>query len=118
MWDVIRDGALVLLAGGTFALYSLVSRFARISVSPNQVPEDQEVSSYKLSTPTDSMKRSQKLKEAFQNHLWLRTLIVTVAILGTCMVIGDGVLTPSISGTRRCDTNDLDDASTLKQIGC
>ncbi|OAE33988.1 hypothetical protein AXG93_3891s1010 [Marchantia polymorpha subsp. ruderalis] len=83
--------------GGTFALYSLVSRFARISVSPNQVPEDQEVSSYKLSTPTDSMKRSQKLKEALQNHRWLRTLIVTVAILGTCMVIGDGVLTPSIS---------------------
>ncbi|KAL2612180.1 hypothetical protein R1flu_023872 [Riccia fluitans] len=83
--------------GGTFALYSLISRFAKFSVSPNQIPEDQEVSAYKLKMPNSKMKRSQKMKEAFQKHLWLRNVIVTVAILGTCMVIGDGVLTPSIS---------------------
>ncbi|BBN16522.1 KUP system potassium uptake protein [Marchantia polymorpha subsp. ruderalis] len=83
--------------GGTFALYSLIARYAKISVSPNQVPEDQEVSSYKLAAPTKTMRRSQYLKEALNKKNWLRNVVVTIAILGTCMVIGDGVLTPSIS---------------------
>ncbi|KAG6551062.1 hypothetical protein Mapa_007297 [Marchantia paleacea] len=66
-------------------------------VSPNQAPEDSEVSSYKLHTASNTLKRSQFLKEAFRKHLWMRNTILTIAILGTSMVIGDGVLTPSIS---------------------
>lgn len=82
-------------------MYSLIARYAKISVSPNQVPEDQEVSSYKLAAPTKTMRRSQYLKEALNKKNWLRNVVVTIAILGTCMVIGDGVLTPSISGNRQ-----------------
>ncbi|KAL2621511.1 hypothetical protein R1flu_001716 [Riccia fluitans] len=83
--------------GGTFALYSLIARFANLNVAPNQAPEDSEVSSYKLTTPSSRLKRSQYLKQALQKNLWMRNAVLTIAILGTSMVIGDGVLTPSIS---------------------
>ncbi|CAM6092546.1 unnamed protein product [Calypogeia fissa] len=83
--------------GGTFALYSLLCRHAKILVSQNQGPEDSEVSSYNLPTPSRPLKRSNRMKEALQKSPFLRNGLLTIAVLGTCMVIGDGVLTPSIS---------------------
>jgi KUP system potassium uptake protein len=80
-------------------LYSILCRQARIAVSQNHAPEDSEVSSYLLPTPTRQVKRAARMKEALQRSGVLRTLLLGVAVLGTCMVIGDGVLTPSISGT-------------------
>ncbi|KAL3680616.1 hypothetical protein R1sor_023572 [Riccia sorocarpa] len=83
--------------GGTFALYSLIARFANLNVATNQAPEDSEVSSYQLRSPSSRLKRSQYLKQAFRKNPWMKNAVLTMAILGTAMVIGDGVLTPSIS---------------------
>ncbi|XBI67883.1 hypothetical protein VPH35_047158 [Triticum aestivum] len=53
--------------GGTFALYSLISRYARISLIPNQQAEDATVSHYKLESPTNRVKRAHWIKEKMEN---------------------------------------------------
>ncbi|XP_030461774.1 potassium transporter 5-like [Syzygium oleosum] len=83
--------------GGTFALYSLICRYAKVSLIPNQQPEDREVSNYKLDTPSNPLRRAQKIKYMLENSKSARILLFLVTIMGTSMVIGDGVLTPSIS---------------------
>jgi KUP system potassium uptake protein len=83
--------------GGTFALYSLVCRHARINLATNQGPDDRDLSSYQLDLPSRPAKRAAKLKEFLERSRFMRHLLLTVALIGTCCVIGDGVLTPSIS---------------------
>ncbi|KAJ4798577.1 Potassium transporter [Rhynchospora pubera] len=83
--------------GGTFALYSLISRYARISLVPNQQAEDQMVSNYALETPSSNVKRAQWIKEKLEKNLKAQVILFLVTILATSMVIGDGVLTPCIS---------------------
>ncbi|KAI6677292.1 hypothetical protein NL676_038088 [Syzygium grande] len=85
------------IGGGTFALYSLLCRYAKVSLIPNQQPEDREVSNYKLDTPSNPLRRAQKIKYMLENSKSARILLFLVTIMGTSMVIGDGVLTPSIS---------------------
>ncbi|XP_039124099.1 potassium transporter 5-like [Dioscorea cayenensis subsp. rotundata] len=83
--------------GGTFALYSLISRYARVSMIPNQQAEDAMVSNYKLDTATKQLKRAQWVKEKLENSAMAKQFLFFITILGTSMVIGDGVLTPCIS---------------------
>ncbi|XP_028120942.1 potassium transporter 5-like isoform X2 [Camellia sinensis] len=83
--------------GGTFALYSLICRYAKVSLIPNQQPEDRELSNYKLEIPTNQFKRAQKIKEKLENSKTAQLVLFLITILGTSMVIGDGVLTPCIS---------------------
>lgn len=83
--------------GGAFALYSLICRHLRVSLIPNQQPEDRELSNYKLDTPSSQLERAQKLKQKLEGSRFARILLLLVTILGTSMVIGDGILTPSIS---------------------
>ncbi|KAJ7547410.1 hypothetical protein O6H91_08G084600 [Diphasiastrum complanatum] len=83
--------------GGTFALYSLICRHAKVSVLPNQNSEDQNVSSYKLVLPSRQFKISLKIKEALEKSRFYQNVLLYVALLSTCMVISDGVLTPAIS---------------------
>ncbi|KAK6937414.1 Potassium transporter [Dillenia turbinata] len=83
--------------GGTFALYSLICRYAKVGLIPNQQIEDQEVSNYKLQLPNSRMRRASKLKSALENCLSAKYFLLFATILGTSMVIGDGVLTPCIS---------------------
>ncbi|XP_030461776.1 potassium transporter 5-like [Syzygium oleosum] len=83
--------------GGTFALYSLMCRYAKVSLIPNHQPEDEEVSNYKLHTPSKQVQRAQKIKEMLENSKTAQIVLFLVTIMGTSMVIGDGVLTPSIS---------------------
>jgi KUP system potassium uptake protein len=59
---------------------------------PNQQPEDMELSNYKLETHESISK--QKL----ENNYFARVLLLLMTILGTTMVIGDGVFTPPMSG--------------------
>eukprot|EP00253_Pinus_taeda_P035550 PITA_35550 len=96
--------------GGTFALYSLICRHAKVSVVPNQA-EDRVLSSYKLQLPSRELKRALKIKEALENSNAAKTILLILALLGTSMVIGDGVLTPCISvlsavqGIRQADNS-------------
>ncbi|KAK2973818.1 hypothetical protein RJ640_011746 [Escallonia rubra] len=83
--------------GGTFALYSLICRYAKVSLVPNQQPEDRELSNYRLDTPSIQLRRAQKIKEKLENSVTAKVVLFLVTILGTSMVIGDGVLTPCIS---------------------
>lgn len=84
--------------GGTFALYSLLCRHVKVSLSPNQQPEDRELSNYQLDTPSSQLKRAYKIRGKMESSKLAKIVLFLVTILGTSMVIGDGVLTPSISG--------------------
>jgi KUP system potassium uptake protein len=83
--------------GGTFALYSLISRYAKISLVPNQQAEDALVSNYHLEGLTPELKRAHGLKNKLENSTVAKILIFICTILATSMVMGDGVLTPLIS---------------------
>ncbi|KAI9082804.1 hypothetical protein K1719_035261 [Acacia pycnantha] len=48
--------------GGTFALYSLICRYAKVGLLPNQQAEDAQVSNYQLELPSSEMKRASCLK--------------------------------------------------------
>ncbi|XP_070006409.1 potassium transporter 5-like [Nicotiana sylvestris] len=83
--------------GGAFVLYSLICRHANVSLIPNQEPEDRELSRYGLDIPSNQFRRAQKIRHKLENTKFARFFLVFLAILGTSMVIGDGIITPSIS---------------------
>ncbi|KAL5173424.1 Potassium transporter 4 [Glycine soja] len=82
--------------GGTFALYSLLCRHAKISLLPNQQAADEEMSCYKNGLSPEAVE-SSSLKRFLENHRSLKTALLVVVLLGACMVIGDGVFSPAIS---------------------
>jgi len=43
-------------------------------------------------------KDSSRVKMVLEKYKGLHTALLIVVLLGTCMVIGDGLLTPAISG--------------------
>lgn len=83
--------------GGTFALYSLISRYAKISLLPNHQQADEYISSFKLKLPTPELERALNIKEALEHNSYMKTFLLLVVLMGTSMVIGDGILTPAIS---------------------
>ncbi|XP_062010081.1 potassium transporter 8-like isoform X2 [Rosa rugosa] len=85
--------------GGTFALYSLLSRHARVSSLPNCQLADEELSEYRKDGIVASSDNSfgSRLKSTLEKHRVLQKVLLVLALIGTCMVIGDGVLTPAIS---------------------
>ncbi|PKA57632.1 putative potassium transporter 9 [Apostasia shenzhenica] len=82
--------------GGTFALYTLICRHANVSLLPNRQLVDEELSTYIVKNPPETEKIS-KLKVWLEKHKNLHIVLLLVVMLGTGMVIGDGVLTPTIS---------------------
>ncbi|CAK9317857.1 unnamed protein product [Citrullus colocynthis] len=82
--------------GGTFALYSLLCRHAKLSLLPNQQAADEELSAYRYGPSSHAVAPCQ-LKRFLERHKTLRTILLLVVLFGACMVIGDGVLTPAIS---------------------
>lgn len=85
--------------GGTFALYSLLCRHARISTLPNCQLADEELSAYNKDVILSDNKSSigSSLKYTLEKHRVLQKMLLILALIGTCMVIGDGVLTPALS---------------------
>ncbi|KAM3356122.1 hypothetical protein P3S68_022836 [Capsicum galapagoense] len=83
--------------GGTFALYSLICRYSKVGLIPSQPPEDENVSAFKLDSTDRRTRRALKLKSMLENSNFAKFLILITTMLGTSMVIGDGVLTPCIS---------------------
>ncbi|XP_047316171.1 potassium transporter 2-like isoform X2 [Impatiens glandulifera] len=82
--------------GGTFALYSLICRHAKVSLLPNHQVSDEALSTYKWENPPEK-KNSSNVKKLLEKHKFLHTALLILVLLGTCMVIGDGLLTPVIS---------------------
>ncbi|KAJ0039234.1 hypothetical protein Pint_23880 [Pistacia integerrima] len=85
--------------GGTFALYSLICRYANVGLLPSRQAEDSNVSNFQLELPSNSkrMRLASTLKSKLENSRFAQFFLFFVTLLGTSMVIGDGILTPSIS---------------------
>ncbi|XP_043724868.1 potassium transporter 8-like isoform X2 [Telopea speciosissima] len=84
--------------GGTFALYSLLCRHARVSSLPNCQVADEELSEYKKDGIAPRRRGiGSRLKLTLEKHRVLQRVLLVLALIGTSMVIGDGVLTPAIS---------------------
>ncbi|KAI3462992.1 hypothetical protein Pfo_019655 [Paulownia fortunei] len=84
--------------GGTFALYSLLCRHARVSTLPNGQLADEDLHEYKKEGIASSNRGlGLSLRSTLEKHRVLQRILLTLALIGTCMVIGDGVLTPAIS---------------------
>ncbi|MFS8013177.1 putative potassium transporter [Helianthus anomalus] len=86
------------ITGGTFALYSKLCRYAKVGLIPSEQPEDLEVSDYQRELPSNRNTISSKIKKNFEQSKFAKFTLLFIAMLGTCMVVGDGILTPSISG--------------------
>lgn len=85
-------------AGGTFALYSLICRNAKVNLLPNQLPSDVHISGFRLKVPSPELERSLKIKERLENSLTLKKILLLLVLAGTSMVIANGVVTPAMSG--------------------
>ncbi|KAH1040593.1 hypothetical protein J1N35_042336 [Gossypium stocksii] len=87
--------------GGTFALYSLLCRHARVNSLPNCQLADEELSEYKKDGGVNGLSPKSnlgsRLKYSLEKHRVLQRFLLVLTLIGTCMVIGDGILTPAIS---------------------
>ncbi|CAK9175965.1 unnamed protein product [Ilex paraguariensis] len=83
--------------GGTFALYSLICRYAKVGLIPSQEVEDRDVSNFQLQLPSNQLRRASRLKSVLEKSQFAKFFLLFATMLGTSMVIGDGVLTPCIS---------------------
>ena len=86
------------LLGGTFALYSLICRYAKVGLTPSQEAEDKDVSNFRLELPSNNLERASKIKSKLEKSTFAKYFLLLATMLGTAMVIGDGILTPCISG--------------------
>ncbi|GAB4845442.1 Probable potassium transporter 17 [Ancistrocladus abbreviatus] len=77
--------------GGTFALYSLLCKNMDIGILTTNGR-----SSNTKSSPSTTGKQS-RLHKFFEKSMVARRVLLFIAILGMCMLIGDGILTPAIS---------------------
>ncbi|MQM02355.1 hypothetical protein Taro_035122 [Colocasia esculenta] len=83
--------------GGTFALYSLICRYAKVNLLPNRQRADEDISSFRLKLPTPELERALNIKARLEGRSSLKTLLLVLVLMGTSMVIGDGILTPAMS---------------------
>ena len=84
-------------AGGTFALYSLLRRHAKVNTVPNQHRTDEELTTYSRSIFHENS-FAAKTKKWLEANGFRKNSLLLLVLVGTCMVIGDGILTPAISG--------------------
>ncbi|KAF3602340.1 hypothetical protein F2Q69_00033560 [Brassica cretica] len=82
--------------GGTLAIYSLLCRHAKVSLIPNHQRSDENLTTYSRTLlPEGSF--SAKTKKWLEGKHWRKRALLVIVLLGTCMTIGDGILTPAIS---------------------
>lgn len=81
--------------GGTFALYSLLCRHANISILSSK--RDSISDHHSSPSPYRGTTKKSRLAILFEGSLVARRLLLFIAMLGMCMLIGDGILTPAIS---------------------
>ncbi|CAL5048803.1 unnamed protein product [Urochloa decumbens] len=100
--------------GGTFALYSLLCRHARAALLPPgraaaAAGDDDDLfdaGAAKKAAPENGNAvtlggrgggAAASVRRLLEKHKVLQRVLLVLALVGTCMVIGDGVLTPAIS---------------------
>ncbi|MFS8008495.1 putative potassium transporter [Helianthus anomalus] len=82
--------------GGTFALYSLLCRHAKVNTIPNQHKTDEELTTYSRSTIHEKS-FAAKTRRWLEGDAFKKNVLLLLVLVGTCMAIGDGILTPAIS---------------------
>lgn len=82
--------------GGTFALYSLLCRHSRMGLLKSSHLEHEFVTCCDSNVSTKETRASLVIKEFFNKHRSSRVVLLLVVLLGTSMVIGDGILTPAM----------------------
>jgi KUP system potassium uptake protein len=70
---------------------------------PDQQAEDAAVSNYHIEAPNSQLRRAQWVKQKLESSKAAKIVLFTLTILGTSMVIGDGTLTPAISGNDKAN---------------
>lgn len=85
--------------GGTFALYSLLCRHAKVNSLISCQVADEDLSNYKkeMGRNPEITTCGAMLKSILEKYKVLRICLLVLALFGACMVIGDGILTPAIS---------------------
>ncbi|KAH9605084.1 hypothetical protein KSS87_010939 [Heliosperma pusillum] len=85
--------------GGTFALYSLLCRHARLTSLPNSQLDDHHLSAYNNNPHhlPHNNNATSTLKYTLEKHKFFHKFLLLLALIGTCMLIGDAVLTPALS---------------------
>ncbi|EPS73551.1 hypothetical protein M569_01203, partial [Genlisea aurea] len=83
--------------GGTLALYSLLCRHAKVKTIPNQHRTDEELTTYSRSLFKEHSSFAAKTKRWLEADSFRRHALLLLVLVGTCTVIGDGILTPAIS---------------------
>lgn len=86
----------MILAGGTFALYSLLCRHAKVGLLPSDKSAT-EIMHHEEGTAS-KMKVDSRARRVIEKHKSSHYLLLFLALLGSCMIICDGVFTPAISG--------------------
>lgn len=92
------------LAGGTFALYSKLCQHARVGQTAGRhhspLQSDAQLKFYGSRSRTRGIHSGVKL--FLERTRWEQMALLLLVMTGTSMVIGDGVLTPAISGQIWC----------------
>lgn len=84
--------------GGTFAVYSLLCQHANISQNTGKQFTRQEADmKLQFYGATKQRAINSKALHVLEQRKIMQKLLMIVVMVGTCMVIGDGVLTPAIS---------------------
>ncbi|XP_010439633.1 PREDICTED: potassium transporter 9-like [Camelina sativa] len=82
--------------GGTLAIYSLLCRHAKVKLIPNQRRSDEDLTTYSRTVFVEGS-YAAKTKKWLEGKDWRKRALLVIVLLGTCMMIGDGILTPAIS---------------------
>lgn len=86
--------------GGTFAMYSLLCQHTNVGGHARKLSQwsasaDSQLSHFHKAWED---KKSNKMRKCLEHHKTAQKVLLFVVMLGTCMLIGDGILTPAISG--------------------
>lgn len=83
--------------GGTFALYSYLCRHmnfkSKFTIQNTRLESDADMAYYTGGSPL-----STKTRKFLESSSTAQNFITLLVLLGTCMVIGDGALTPATCG--------------------
>ncbi|KAM1859902.1 hypothetical protein ACFX13_012138 [Malus domestica] len=86
-----------MIMGGDICTVFIVVPACEGELNSKQPARRKGLSNYKLGTPSNGLKRSQAIKKKLENSKIAQYVHFLVTIMGTSMVLGDGVLTPCIS---------------------
>lgn len=75
-----------------------MSRHSKIGLSRTSHAAHEHLTAYELETDCEETRTSLRIKKFLEKNQTSRLLLLLFTLLGTSMVIGDGCLTPTISG--------------------